>query len=447
MLYQSLILTIPIFLLTLLVVRSVLYSIFDPFILTLFAVSASVGVMFYVSYANHLVDIGTAFLFVLSHIAFIIGLLIGKHTRFWFRFKLRNQIVFLKLSFMDMLLFVVLSIVFLCFILMLRTVGLIIFQSDVQVARTTLLTGGYGILRRILDSGIVFAFALLLVRNHFRHLPTFIFWSCLGFLVMLSASMGTKGFLFAFYTVFVYYLVFLSKDSLFRLPSRVWAIAAVTITLVLAGAVGNLMFTAIRAGNTADGGLLFDSLARLANRVAGFGDIGYLFFENNAYRILQKTLIDYLGYISNDILGFFRLQQYGTAPGAEIYAIVLGSDNPEGFGPNAQVYFVGYIFFQSLGIVYSFLIGWLFAAIRRTTVTNFRTSNLHMLLFIIINYLITPMGMDLQITIVQAFNMVVIIGPLVVLSYVLYAVFNGKVPVVKVQRDSVAIHRPAAPKL
>lgn len=433
MLFESLIVTVPIFLITLLLVRRVLYSIFDPFMLTLFALSASLGVMFYVSYANHLMGLGTALVFVLSHLAFILGLLVGRRSGFRIKHSFPHRRLYLKLPFMDMLLLVVMGVLLLCFLFMLRTVGLIIFQPDVLAARTTLLTGGYGILKRVLEAGVTFAFALILVRNHYRRLHPLLFWPYVGVLVLMSAAMGNKGFLFTFYALFVYYLAFLNKNLRFRIPRKLWLAAGAAILLVLVGATANLVLTA--SGGEGEGSSLLDALVKLGNRIAGFGDIGYFFFENNAYKVLQKTVVDYAGYISNDILGFFRLREYGVSPGAEIYAIVVGHDNPEGFGPNAQVYFVGYMFFQSLGIIYSFLIGWLFAVTRRLALLNLRVSNLDMLLFILINFLITPLGMDLQLVLVQTFNMVLVITPLIVFSFVIYSVVNQRVPLVLVQHE------------
>lgn len=428
MLYSTLIYTIPIFLFSLLLIRKAIYTIFDPILMSIFALSASMGVLLDISYRAGLVTTAVTGFFVGSHLAFLFGILLGNRVKVRFKHE-RLSLRYLRPSYVTLLLLVTLLVLGATFLFMLLRVGLVITQSDILTARTTLLTGGFGILRRILEAGTVLAFALLLIKNHYYPISRIKLIVILTMLVTIMLSLGAKSFLYTFYALYAYYLIFLDKNRLKKFGQKSKLLAIVSIIAVLIGAMGILLLDTIRSDDISMSESVKLAMINLANRIAGFGDIGYLFFENFAFEILKKTPFDYVRYILNDVLGFLRISEYQRSPGAEIYAIVTQSANPEGFGPNAQVYFVGFMYFRFFGILYSFIIGWLISCFRRMILFNFRHTNREMLIFILANYFILPVAMDIQYALLQLFNIIIIGGPIFVLTYVMYLIVTESSPV------------------
>jgi len=417
----------PLFLISLFLIRKVIYSFLDPLVLTIYAMSCSIGVMFRISYPAGLVDDVTAFVFVISHFAFILGLVVANYTSFKLTSHrhLHSKDSFIKISLLWTLVMLVIILM-----ITLATTGLNIFQDAPQDARTAVLFSGAGIFKRSSFAGTSLALVLILVLNFHHKINKVTSLLCFAFLAFIMISGASKGALFGFFTAFIYYRIYLKKNHQINLTLKTQLWAVFLIGIVLAGAITVSTIDIARTKSLAVDQALMGALERVGNRMIEFGDIGYLFFAEEAYIKINKSPLDYFSYLTNEPLAVFRLAEYQKSPGAEIYAIVSHSPNLEGRGPNMQVTFAGVLYFGYFGVIYSFIIGFLTSFMRRVILLSFNKTNLDMVIFILINGIIAETGIDTFYVFSRLFSLGLILCPLFIVFVILYTIFNIKNPLV-----------------
>lgn len=406
---------IPVFIISLLMARNALFAIYDPMIVTIWGMSCSVGWVLGISAPANLVNNGVLLLVICSHFLFVGGLSFA--NRIPMRIDstsgdISNQYLRIGLYFCATLLL-------LTTIIMARTIGLNILQENPDLARTTIQFDGAGILKRIIFAVRTAMVALVLILSYNKAMSR---TEIMLFLVLASASMvadAAKGALYAIFTAYAYYLIYIYRVFKHKAHSqRRTSIAILLGFLVIIGAIGVSVIDIANSQNMSYGDALYGAINRVNMRFIQYGDIGYMFFERDAWTTINKTPVDFLTQLVAEPLAIFRLSPYPVSPGAEIYAIVTDTPNLEGRGPNLQVVFAGLLYFGVAGLLYSFLVGYALGRLRKATLRKLGPTNKGFFIYILLNPLIADIGIDLFLMLSRLYSLILLVPILIFVAFV-----------------------------
>jgi hypothetical protein len=194
---------------------------------------------------------------------------------------------------------------------------------------------------------------------------------------------------------FVYGSVFLERNYNLKFTIQGKALASGFIVVTLLAALMLLSIGGIKSGFPFSE-VLSGSLSQIIDRIIGYGDISIYYFSTGLFKVFTKSPFDFPMYLADTLLGPLRVTDYLRPLGAELISQAFGIPNESNFGPNAQVYFVGVIFFgQVLGIFYTFLIGFLVSFLRKTVLLTFNKTSFDLMIFCIANILLVDFPVDL----------------------------------------------------
>ncbi len=391
---ESLLISVPLFFASWWLIRRYVYGPLDPFLIALFTLSSSIGLMLYYLVTGAFHDTAVAAAFVAAHLAFLGGFVAGG----------RHGIVLpggagyeLAPRFLPALLGTVICVQAVLVVYVARSFGLVILQSVPDIAKNFIFANGGGAFRRALPPLTLLTLAYSLTLRHERRIGRATMAAVLAVSAVLAISTGGKGALLMLFVAWAYQRIFVARHAGRPIAGRAVAVATVAVLVTLAGALGVL---AIGIAHTTMVGREPVDVLRLSgnlllNRFVAFGDIAMVYFPTGLYESFRHAPADYLNHVFADLLGMLRLGAYQPPLGADLVAQAAGSANEGGFGPNAQVYFVGAIYFGSLlGIVYSFLIGALVGLARRSVLISFRRTGADMIVFIVANALVYDLAVD-----------------------------------------------------
>jgi hypothetical protein len=423
----SLYFTLPIFVISLLFLRKAIWSIFDPFLITLFALSSAIGLMLYYYVDADFADGEPVVMFLLAHVAFLVGVNLANRTRS--RISGRGHF-HLRGGFLNVALLVSLLSTIFVFVLISRTAGINVLQDDPNTSRSFIYQG-WGVFPRILPVLITMSVAILFVSSHYRKrsvLMTLILL-CIPLFVAFATA-GRSSFLVVLLVV-VYQRIFLAKNygQAFTLKQRMSF--GLMVAVALAAAVAFMMIGITRNSPLLPvDEILSRSASQIVDRVIGYGDIAVWYFPTNLYQTFTKSPPDYLMHMLSDLLGLLRIVPYQQPLGAQLVSEATGLANEGNVGPNAQVYFVGAIYFGAfLGILYSFLIGCLIGFLRRVILLSFNKTNFDMLAFILANIVIYSLPVDFSYTLTLTYAYFPVIVPVFAASAFAYVIGTGQSPV------------------
>jgi hypothetical protein len=315
------------------------FSIFDPLCVFILSMVANSAIMFSLPWAPEL---------KWEYVAYTFALWIGFSLSSRFHSPKADQ----HLTFSESSLFDLRVVLLLLFVIIVAgnlylgaSTGFPLFSSNPSQSKVTAYTGGLGLVRRINTGPYVFfccGCVYLAVIQHKRRLAVILLLISTGF-IMLS---GSKGALLSL----IYAQSFtLAHPYLKKTPTLVARVKKYTSFTLLAGIAVALAVT-IKDTGSVGGGVL-----ALFKRILLTGDVILYYFADRAHvmALTDQTLIGYLKYLFNDILGMLRVGDYQQALGS----LIFGGD--DGFGPNAQYFVRADLFFGPVyGCLYSCTIGY-----------------------------------------------------------------------------------------
>jgi len=363
--FQSIFISLPIFIFTYLLIRPKLKTIFNPYYFPFFSLSASIGLMTYY-YWNNTYNIKTLSYIevILSYVFFVIGFIFAPSLKDSFKKKILLKYNFEINIFISFLAW--LSLIF--FIVFIIKIGFIPLMDDPTIVRTTQLKQSGGIFKRffpILSNALFcIAFSLKFLpqrkKKKIRTVPFYLLM-VLGSLLMLS--LGTKSGI-----ITILFLILIEDTLLVHKKERNKRVNLYILLLV------SFLLYALFILYKDSGGKILIALFSLYNRIAAFGDIGYYFARANNY--VDFEIADLLQFLSSDTLGLLRIQDYKPQLGAILYGVVNNSANLNGVGPNSQIIYLFSLTLPAIiSIIFSFISGFIYYIfiynIRLTSDMNF----------------------------------------------------------------------------
>ncbi|MGI9091085.1 MAG: hypothetical protein ACR2GG_08280 [Gemmatimonadaceae bacterium] len=424
---DSLYFTIPIFLVSAYVVRKVFLNAMDPLLLTLFTLCSSIGLMAYYYADGAFADVSIVVTFAAAHVAFLVGLLSGNKVvprrRYDIHFTFAPDFVALSCG-------VFFAVTVLVFVIMAQTVGLTILQENPDTAKNLIYTGGAGVFKRFVPSLVMFTILYSFAAQHERRI-TALSTTLLAIVPLgIAFVSGGKGSVFVIYTVLVYQWAFLARNKGVRVRISRYLAAGAAIGVTLAAALYIYAVGLANEYGLSGADVLTGARVLLLNRIVAYGDISMYYFTTGLPGVFVRSPASYVPDLLSDILGMLRLTPYRVPLGAELVTAVLGTSNEGGFGPNAQAYFVGVIYFgKLLGIVYSFGIGYLVASLRRIVQVRFSRTNFDMIAFVFANIMIVSIPVDFTFSLATTFTAFLAFIGVTAVGYVAYVAAVGRSPV------------------
>jgi hypothetical protein len=277
--------------------------------------------------------------------------------------------------------------------------GFPIFSSNPSQAKVTYFTGGPGIVRRI-DIGPYMFFCcgatLLAAIGHRRALAvTMIFIATL--LVILG---GGKGVLLPL----IFDLAFVLSHKGIDLTAGFAKATRKYLLLILFLGTGIAVFITTKS----EGGFAA-GIQGFFVRLLYSGDVILYYFPKRdlVKGLIDPTIFGYLSRIFSEPLSMLRLMDYREPLGS----VILGTGD-NGFGPNPQYFIEADLYFGSLfGCVYSLLIGFGIASLRRLFFTKFTTSAVWFtVLFTMASYALA-LAVDSSLFVAVMFTVVIFLIP------------------------------------
>lgn len=343
--------------------RKHIYSIFDPFLLAMFLSSLGCSAVFFMFF-NNMIKEYYFYSYILTQIAFILGLIIVKPI------NLKNLNKFSKINIykesifnrnLITIIYYLASISFLVAqIYSYKLVGIPLLRES----RLGLYSEGTGIVKRFLDvCGPVTIFILvhryLTLNRNKRFFCSWLYdFALLSFILISLALSGSKSaFLSSVYIIFFYFFFSyrLGLGEYFYNRLRKIGFALVSLAFIVA-----ITVTIIQSHDkTVSSGLM-----RIVYRFISAGDIFIYAYQDNVLQQIDKD--SGILAIVMDFLGLFRIIPWAALPkalGLQIYQTIYNVDTI--LGPNPRHNVFGLFYFGFFGaILYSFTIGFLVSFVR-----------------------------------------------------------------------------------
>lgn len=423
---DSLYFTVPIFLISAYAIRKVLVNVMDPLLVTLFTLCSSIGLMAYYYVEGAFADTSLVVTFVAAHVAFLAGLLWGNHVaprrRYYSHFTFRPDFVALSCG----VFFVVTILVFL---IMAQTVGLTILQVNPDAAKNVIYTGGGGIFKRFVPPLVMFTI-IYLITAQYEHRLSAVSTTLLSIVPLgIAFVSGGKGAVFVIYMVLVYQWAFLARNKGVRVQISRYLTAGAAFGATLLAALFIYGVGIANEYGLSGSDVLTGARVLLLNRIVAYGDISMYYFATGLSEVFVRSPVSYVADLLSDVLGMLRLAQYHAPLGAALVSEAIGTPNDSSFGPNAQAYFVGVIYFgKVLGVAYSFGIGYLVAALRRLAQVLFSRTNFDMIAYVFANIMIVNIPVDFTFSVATIFTAVLAFFGVTAIGYVAYVAMSGRSP-------------------
>jgi hypothetical protein len=360
------------FIILILLFRKYIYSIFDPAIFIILVMASCLSLS---------LDSLFFWYIFLACIGFYFGVVtngsIKRNTNS--AIELKN---FMLLEFFTLGVFL---LYFLANIILYKDAKIPLFSDEVTTNKIAIFGPGSGWIRRIFffSSFIPIGLFLLsiLTKSKFKSL---LYASLLIVFMILSILLGSKsGFLGVFYTIWLIYT-----------QTNLWSSHNLTARNFIKGKIKYLLifsiiiFVFIVFRETIDNPSFF--WISLGFRLMEFGDV-MLFYKIPFIREVfsNYNLFDFLRIEFNGILGLIRLDDYKQPLGYLMSDAYNGSSVSDVItGPNTVFLVRGHIFFGYIGgIVYCYLMGWLFSFLRKR-ILSYKITNIFVyavLVFIFFN--------------------------------------------------------------
>lgn len=383
-------------------VKRQIYFIFDPLLIFVIFNSMSITLVIYLYY-NNMIKFDYFIFFILSILAFIIGIQLGGINKLKFN-ETNSKRFFSNYSLLlDIALIIVTVILILAnLFLFIKKGTLPIFSENPTEAKVKLYTGGYGIIRRINFALSYFAITIPLLKLFHPYLKISyhkkVYYSIILFIsTLIIISMGSKSslllvlnLLFAVLMINIQFksnLIEQYNGLINHVKIKKWAKKILLLSL---GFVFLILFL---TGNETS---MFDSLFV---RLVMSGDTFYFFYVYDLEPFFHHHYIDYISHVTNVFTSMIRLTDYEYPIGVLImnYSIGLPIDKEVSFGPNAQYPVEGLIYFGRYGmLVYAFIIGYIISFFRVKFLARVirKPSFLFLMIYCIISTMIITIATD-----------------------------------------------------
>ena len=235
--------------------------------------------------------------------------------------------------------------------------GFALFSDEPTVSKIANFQQGFGLFRKINWSTGTFAFTALLYL--FLVKKKKIDLVLLGVVVLFTSLEGSKSALLQIAIssgIVIYHPAFSQQRLLLKKFQQF-------IPVLATGTIGIFLLVLLKENDGYE-----ETFFALIRRLLYSADsVLYYYQPVNVAYFESYSFGDYIARLTNPILGFFRLQPYIEAPGL----VMIDNLRPPGstinsiVGPNAPFYIEGKIYFNFwVAFPYSFLVGYLYAALR-----------------------------------------------------------------------------------
>ena len=332
------------------ILKKHIYSFFDPLVLIILSLSS--GLVLAIN--------SSIFSYVLySIISFLIGFLLIVRKNKSEKFDDSIKIIITRDFEFLVTLFALIFIAANSYIF--ATSGIPFLMENPTEAKVVGFDSGNGWIRRILfqSSFVLISLLFIFIQKNGKCKRTLVMLIIFFFLSILN---GSKSSLLTFISVLVFFLS--QKKYWTPLNYQIREKVKKTIPFVLIIAVLVFLLIASKESEVENQDLQYS----IGFRMMEFGDV-MLYYEDEYVQKYFKTfgVIDFFRYEFNGILGVLRMDDYllplGYQMANEYWAGFIGSDVIT--GPNTLFFVRGHIFFGYFGgIIYSFIIGFLFGKLR-----------------------------------------------------------------------------------
>lgn len=340
------------FVIMFLLYRKFIFSIIDPLFIFIFTTSfASVLVVLVLDDTLSIIHFFACQIFLFAGFAFI-------NSKYRLPITQKTQIHFKGVSILEMTVLLLFVLYVTGNLIIFFTKGFTLLSDRPSNSKVADFQGGFGIFRKInwAAGGFVTAGLLFLYLNS-RHTKHLILLLCVIFFTALEGSKGSLLKVLISFSFLVYHPIFNGKKDILKFFNRYIPIGLVALFFIF--------FVVLFKENDSPELAIFAFLRRLLYS----GDsILYYYTPINENYFARYSFMDYPSYISSTVLGFLRLAPYKEAFGNVMVENVFPDFAKAEVivGPNTPFYIEGKIFFGYYGaFLYSFLIGGLYAAIRK----------------------------------------------------------------------------------
>lgn len=408
-----------------LILRRHFYSLFDPMVYAIFAVSMSTSVVV-MMYLYHMTTGTLMANYMYTQVAYIIGLLLTR--------PVKKQATLLTVSrdsedgreFIQTLYYVsvITLVIFQSFTYM--TVGIPLFAAS----KYTLFSGGYGVLHRALEVLYFVVPYCLFVRvflSRARRISAKVTDALVMVLLLVSMVLdGSKStfiyiiFAAAIFSFYLNKLQDIGSDRKAKIQTSITRISYVLLVLCIVGA-----FVVIEAKSSG----FVPALHELTKRVALYGDSYVYVFGINILPTLQSQGhgLTPLVAMFSDTLGMFRLIPWNALPKPLGFQIMHQAFSYYGVhydasmgGPNARAGVFGLVYFGYWGsVVYSFILGFVTNLIRNRLYRMAPANHVWAIIYMLLTMAMTWSVTDVSLTDYLIDSSIIVLIPLLLLSFIL----------------------------
>jgi hypothetical protein len=380
--------------------KKIFYNWYDPLLTELFFNSFRIAFVFYLFLDNKIDNFLYLITFIISNIAFFIGLQLG-HSRLKPKIysiensKSINNIFLLYSKQLYVVLYFCVFIIFVAQVLQFLQFGTLpLFSENSETAKVAFRTGGFGFIYRINNALLPVSLSIVLIKLFHPVLKVgkHQFWILiiiLIFLIFILLSGGSKGSIITLIS-FLFYCNLINQQ--YRNRSIINKLNFYVSFFFVLGILA-VIFILWRAWISVQYLNVFEALFV---RFVAFGDTFYYFYKYDLIDVFDYSPLDYLIASINPLLSLLRLREYKTALGERIITEGIGLVTG-GFGVNSQHSIEGLIYFGvGLFWVYSLAVGYIISAIRTSLLIFIlrKPHQLNLAIYMICSDLVLKLAID-----------------------------------------------------
>jgi hypothetical protein len=330
--------------------RRYLYSVFDPAIFVILIMASSLCLS---------LDSTFFYYILLACLAFYLGVATNGRIKRDFSVPIqKNNIILLEIFTLG-----VFCLYMIANMILYKDAEIPLFSDNVTENKVAIFGAGSGWIRRILFFSSFLPIGLLLTIIISTSRGKRIFYGFLLFIYMMfSVFLGSKtGFLGMF---FVLWLLYTQENLWTENNKKIKDFIKGKIKYFLAGSILIFVFIIINENQEGPGKLIFNFGFKLME----FGDAVIYYKEPSVRKYFESyNIIDFFSVELNGILGILRIVDYKEPLGFIMYKVNYGIAGEDVItGPNGIFLIRGHIFFGYVGgIVYCYLVGYLFSYFRK----------------------------------------------------------------------------------
>lgn len=401
--------------------RKYLLSIFDPFLFTILMMASSLSLS---------VDSPFFFYVLVSVLGFVTGFRIV---------ELPKRNVTQINNFVDLQLLEIFTTLFFIFyvalsIYFLKISGIPLFSDNPTEAKISRFVEGTGWIRRILflSSFLLICICLLLIVSKKKVLFSFMFVVFFLLSLLQGSKTGALGIIAVFW--YLYKQDNLWSDSVFYIKKLIKS--KIKYLIIITGVL--FLWIVLKEAEIEGGNPIFS----IGFRLMEFGDV-MLYYKLQLVRdhFSNFNFVDFILYEFNSIFGMLRLTDYYEPMG---YQMVKAFWNGSSFssdvvlGPNTVFFVRGHIFFGYIGgVVYSFVMGYLTAKIRKKIIEIRITNVFKYALAVYIFFQLSGFLKEFNQAVGTTFDFVFYLGPIFLVSLVIKESFKKVNSIKNVENSSL----------